>query len=97
MDDNSPPSPIIEALQSQVKQAVSECISNNANCSTGYPESLLIYHAGIGRTVFVGCLKLTTIILFVGSCVVIAPSYYRNDHEPNWMAVAGMYSRSFLS
>lgn len=45
----------------------------------GYPESLLIYHAGVGRTVFIGCLRITTIILFVASCGVLVcafPSYW---------------------
>jgi hypothetical protein len=54
-----------------------------------YPESLLVYNAGVPRTVFVGCLKVTTIFLFSFSCLVIAPAYYYAPTEPNWMAVAG--------
>lgn len=29
-----------------------------------YPERLLIFHAGTGRTVFLGCLKVITIFVF---------------------------------
>ena len=59
-----------------------------ANLRAGYPENLLIYHSGVGRTVILGCLKVTSLILFVGSCSVLAPRLYRDDQAPNWMAVA---------
>ncbi|KAI9715473.1 MAG: hypothetical protein M1812_005949 [Candelaria pacifica] len=52
------------------------------------PERLLIYHAGTGKTVFIGCLKLTTIFMFSFSCLFIAPALYTAAGQPNWM-VAG--------
>lgn len=55
----------------------------------GYPGRLLIYHAGTGKTVFIGCLKLTTIFLFSFSCLVLAPSLYYAPDRPNWAAVLG--------
>ncbi|KAI9835008.1 MAG: hypothetical protein M1838_005437 [Thelocarpon superellum] len=51
-----------------------------------YPERLLIYHAGTGKIVFLGCLKLTTIFLFGFSCLVLAPSYYQAKGRLRWMA-----------
>ena len=56
-----------------------------------YPERLLVYHAGTGKTVFIGCLKVTTILLFTASCVILAPMYVE-DTETNWgMIVASKY------
>lgn len=62
--------------------------------TSGYPERLLIYHAGTGKTVFVGCLKLTTIFLFSFSCLFVAPSLYYAPDVPNWAPALGQ-SRSF--
>lgn len=56
---------------------------------SGYPERLLIYHAGTGKTVFVGCLKLTTIFLFSFSCLFVAPSLYYAPDIPNWAPALG--------
>jgi hypothetical protein len=55
----------------------------------GYPERLLVYHAGTGRTVFIGSMKLTTMLLFSFSCLLVAPAFYQSPDWPNWMAVAG--------
>lgn len=57
--------------------------------ASGYPERLLIYHAGTGKTVFVGCLKLTTIFLFSFSCLFVAPSLYYAPDTPNWTPALG--------
>ncbi|MCJ1405303.1 hypothetical protein MMC11_008530 [Xylographa trunciseda] len=54
----------------------------------GYPERLLIYHGGIGRTVFLGCTKITTIFLFAFSSLIIAPTYYYLPSGPDWAAAA---------
>ena len=56
----------------------------------GYPARLLIYHAGIGRTVFLGCTKITTLFLFAFSALVIAPRFYYAPDEPNWTAAAAI-------
>ena len=61
----------------------------SANANTVYPERLLIYHAGVWKTVFVGWLKLTTILLFFSSFFVIAPMYLYVHNEPWWAPVAG--------
>jgi len=54
----------------------------------GYPERLLIHHAGIGRTVFLGCTKITTLFLFTFSSLFIAPTYYYSPSGPDWAAAA---------
>jgi hypothetical protein len=54
-----------------------------------YPERLLIYHAGTGRTVFIGCLKVTTIFVFGFFSLVAAPSHFYAPDEPLWVAAVG--------
>lgn len=53
-----------------------------------YPERVLIYNAGTGKAVFIGCLKLTTIFLFSFSCLIVAPAFYKAPDYPNWAAAA---------
>ncbi|KAH8899221.1 hypothetical protein GQ53DRAFT_758462 [Thozetella sp. PMI_491] len=48
-----------------------------------YPERLVIYHAGTGRTVFLGWLKIATIFTFAFFGMVVAPRYMAAD-EPLW-------------
>ncbi|KAH8905971.1 hypothetical protein BR93DRAFT_979115 [Coniochaeta sp. PMI_546] len=50
-----------------------------------YPENLVIYHAGTGRTTFIACLKLTTIFIFVFFGLVVTPAYLKSEH-PLWQA-----------
>ncbi|KAF7856044.1 hypothetical protein EAF04_010000 [Stromatinia cepivora] len=57
-----------------------------------YPERLLIYHSGTGRTVFLGCLKVTTIFIFVFFTLVVAPAHYYAEDEPQWVAPAVLLS-----
>lgn len=52
---------------------------------TAYPENLVIYHAGTGRTTFIACLKLTTIFIFVFFGLVVTPAYVKSEH-PLWQA-----------
>ncbi|MCJ1230090.1 hypothetical protein MMC12_006761 [Toensbergia leucococca] len=60
-----------------------------------YPETLLIYHSGTGRAVFIGCFKLTTIFLFTWSCFLLAPPFFNASEEPNWVAVAAIVGGAF--
>lgn len=53
------------------------------------PERLLIFHAGTGRTVFVGALKVTTIFLFSATLLFIAPALYHDKEQPSWVAPTG--------
>ncbi|KAE9366504.1 hypothetical protein N431DRAFT_471555 [Stipitochalara longipes BDJ] len=59
---------------------------------TSYPERLLVYHAGTGRTVFLGCLKVTTIFIFSFFTLVVAPSHFFAEAEPPWVAVGVLLS-----
>lgn len=56
---------------------------------TEFPERLLIYHAGTGRTVFVGCLKVTTIFVFAFFALVVTPAHYYATDEPFWITPLG--------
>lgn len=51
-----------------------------------YPERLLVYHAGTGRTVFVASTRLLGIFIFIFASLWIAPSYFFSPFEPTWMA-----------
>ena len=51
-----------------------------------YPERLLVYHAGTGRTVFIATTRLLGIFIFIFASFLIAPRYYISPLEPTWMA-----------
>ncbi|TVY38474.1 hypothetical protein LOCC1_G006447 [Lachnellula occidentalis] len=52
-----------------------------------FPERLLVYHAGTGRTAFLGSLKVTTIFIATFFCAVLAPTYFYAEDEPPWVSV----------
>jgi hypothetical protein len=54
-----------------------------------FPERLLIYHAGTGRSVFLGCLRVTTIFVFAFFSLVVAPTHFYAEDEPLWIAGSG--------
>ncbi|KAL2061217.1 hypothetical protein VTL71DRAFT_7490 [Oculimacula yallundae] len=75
-----PKSTVVPAPKSAVKK-------------TRFPERLLIYHAGTGRTVFLGCLKVTTVFICVFFCFVMAPThFFAEGKESNWVAAGVMLS-----
>ncbi|KAF3483950.1 uncharacterized protein GIQ15_03274 [Arthroderma uncinatum] len=43
------------------------------------PKQIVIYHAGTGKIAFIGMMRVTTILLFVVSCSVVAPAFYAAD------------------
>jgi hypothetical protein len=49
-----------------------------------YPARLLVYHAGTGRTVFIGCLKVTTIFLVAFFGLIAAPAQLSAPTLPYW-------------
>lgn len=51
-----------------------------------YPERLLIYHAGTGRTVFLSFIKLSGIFLIIFTGLFVAPAYYFSPLEPTYLA-----------
>ncbi|KAF2235294.1 hypothetical protein EV356DRAFT_122561 [Viridothelium virens] len=55
---------------------------------TVYPERLLVYHVGVGKTALVGCIKVSTIMAFAFACLVVAPSFYNDPASPSWAPAA---------
>lgn len=53
-----------------------------------YPTRLLVYHAGTGRTVFIGCLKVTTIFLFGFFSLIVAPAQLAAPTLPYWRFIS---------
>ncbi|PYH93557.1 hypothetical protein BO71DRAFT_327481 [Aspergillus ellipticus CBS 707.79] len=45
----------------------------------GPPEKILIYHGGMGKTVILGALKITTVFVVGASCLLVAPAFAAND------------------
>ncbi|KAJ5895183.1 hypothetical protein N7495_006874 [Penicillium taxi] len=45
------------------------------------PERILVYYGGTGRAMFLGILRVTTILLFGAACLVIAPIYDTAENE----------------
>ncbi|KAJ5543285.1 hypothetical protein N7535_005713 [Penicillium sp. DV-2018c] len=41
---------------------------------TGPPERILVYYGGTGRAIFLGTLRITTVILFGAACLIVAPA-----------------------
>ena len=62
-----------------------------------FPERLLIYHAGTGRSVFLGCLRVTTIFVFAFFTLVVAPTHLYAENEPLWITGAGKFKDSLHS
>lgn len=46
---------------------------------------ILVYHAGTGKMALVGLMNIFTLLLFAGSCVVVAPAFYASEH--GWWTV----------
>ncbi|KAH7156557.1 hypothetical protein EDB81DRAFT_757004 [Dactylonectria macrodidyma] len=44
-----------------------------------FPERLIIYHAGTGRTTFLAMVKVTTLFMGAFFCLVIAPAYIKDE------------------
>ncbi len=60
------------------------------------PERYLLYHAGIGRIVLIGSMKLTAVFIFCYYAAVVAPWEYRLPESPAWMPIAGTVDQSDL-
>lgn len=53
-----------------------------------YPSSLLVYHAGTARIVFVAGVRLTGLFVLVFFGAVVAPPYYFDPIAETWLAFA---------
>jgi hypothetical protein len=54
-----------------------------------FPERLVVYHAGATRSTIIGCMKVTTIIIFAFFSLVVAPAHWKSEEQPKWVAGAG--------
>ncbi|TVY85754.1 hypothetical protein LAWI1_G008788, partial [Lachnellula willkommii] len=63
-----------------------------SNAFIVFPERLLVYHAGTGRTVFLGALKVTTIFIATFFCAVLGPTYFYAENEPPWVSITVILS-----
>ncbi|KAL8677759.1 MAG: hypothetical protein Q9186_005844 [Xanthomendoza sp. 1 TL-2023] len=52
------------------------------------PERTLLYHAGTGRTVIIGSMKLTAFFFFAFSAFLVAPSQLFHPDSPAWVPPA---------
>ncbi|KAJ5108091.1 hypothetical protein N7456_004766 [Penicillium angulare] len=50
------------------------------NLRKGPPERILVYYGGTGRAMFLGIVRVTTILLFGAACLIVAPSCYTDDN-----------------
>ncbi|KAJ5610541.1 hypothetical protein N7510_007260 [Penicillium lagena] len=46
----------------------------------GQPERLLVYYGGTGRAMFLGVLRVTTILLFGAACLIVAPACHESGY-----------------
>ncbi|QQK39784.1 60S ribosomal protein L6-1 [Penicillium digitatum] len=68
---------------------------------TGPPERILVYYGGTGRAVFLGTLRITTVLLFGAACLIVAPACSVANDYP-WYStpaviVAGALPMLFVS
>ena len=56
--------------------------------STGAPERIIIYHGGTGRTLIIGLMRITSILIFGVSTFILAPSFVDDEH-PWFIGPAG--------
>ncbi|KAK4128658.1 hypothetical protein N657DRAFT_32704 [Parathielavia appendiculata] len=67
-----------------------------AGGKAAYPERLIIYHAGTGKTTFLACLKLTTLFVFGFFDMIMTPAYIAAG-EPFLKTAGGMTPSPSLS
>ncbi|KAI5467603.1 hypothetical protein BGZ63DRAFT_31620 [Mariannaea sp. PMI_226] len=71
------PSRIEEELKRQAR------IASKNGSAHEFPERLIIYHAGTGRTTFLAMVKITTLFMGAFFCFVVAPGYIKAE-KPVW-------------
>ncbi|KAJ5996337.1 hypothetical protein N7499_007347 [Penicillium canescens] len=61
---------------------------------TGPPERILVYYGGTGRAIFLGTLRITTVLLFGAACLIVAPACAVADYP--WYSVPGVIAAGAL-
>ncbi|EEP77887.1 predicted protein [Uncinocarpus reesii 1704] len=86
-------------LRNPVRNAPSRPQPNLAR-ARARPQHVVIYHAGSGKIAFIGMMRLSTILIFVVSCTVVAPAFYAADYPwyiPPAIIAAGAIPMLFVS
>ncbi|CAG8228272.1 unnamed protein product [Penicillium salamii] len=60
----------------------------------GPPERILVYYGGTGRAIFLGTLRITTVLLFGAACLIVAPECSVADYP--WYSVPGVIAAGSL-
>ncbi|KAF7715750.1 Uncharacterized protein PECH_006195 [Penicillium ucsense] len=85
------PKDLTAATTSRTSSPAGAAAAAKLSVRRGPPERILVYYGGTGRSMFLGILRVTTILLFGGACLIVAPSCY--DDENAWyitpLVVAG--------
>ncbi|TVY28800.1 Heterokaryon incompatibility protein 6,OR allele [Lachnellula hyalina] len=77
----------IQHLSRRLASSTTRTVPRVSSKKQIFPERVLVYHAGTGRTVFLGSLKVTTIFIATFFCAVLGPTYYYAENEPPWVSV----------
>ncbi|CRL29883.1 unnamed protein product [Penicillium camemberti] len=62
---------------------------------TGPPERILVYYGGTGRAIFLGILRITTVLLFGAACLIVAPACSVADDYP-WYSTPAVIAAGAL-
>ncbi|KAJ5362574.1 hypothetical protein N7541_003418 [Penicillium brevicompactum] len=60
----------------------------------GPPERILVYYGGTGRAIFLGTLRISTVLLFGAACLIVAPECAVADYP--WYSVPGVIAAGAL-
>ncbi|KAG5287763.1 hypothetical protein I7I50_12051 [Histoplasma capsulatum G186AR] len=76
--------PSLQILRPPVRTAAGKLRKNE----TSKLEKVLIYHAGTGKIAFIGMMRITTLLIFGVSSLVVAPAFYYSSDFPWYITPA---------
>lgn len=47
--------------------------------------SVVVYHAGTGKVVLIGLLRVAVVLTFVGFSLIVVPAFYANPESPSFL------------
>ncbi|OQE30629.1 hypothetical protein PENFLA_c002G08436 [Penicillium flavigenum] len=68
---------------------------NHQDRIAGPPERILVYYGGTGRAIFLGTLRITTVLLFGAACLIVAPACSVADDYP-WYSTPAVIAAGAL-
>ncbi|KAJ5156681.1 hypothetical protein N7492_009484 [Penicillium capsulatum] len=78
---HEPATPESKDLSHQTRSSTPTTHAPRTSVRKGPPERILVYYGGTGRAMFLGMLRVTTILLFGAACLIVAPSCYMEDNS----------------